>query len=74
MSVDIREYTRVIIRRNGQYLFCVSEFTKKPEWRDSPYDAWHTRDMNCAKAVANVLRGEPMLFNPAVGKVAMCRG
>lgn len=69
MSVDIRKYTRVIVQKNGQYLFCVSEFTKEPEWRTSPWDAWWTRKADIGRSVADRIGGVPMLFNPAIGKV-----
>ena len=70
MSVNIREYTRVIIEKDGQYLFCVSTLTKTPEWRDSPYDAWFTRKMFIARKVAALFSARPVLFNPVVGITA----
>ncbi len=71
MSVDIRQYTRVVIKKDGKYLFCMSQFTMQPEWRENLYDAWYTRDANIARAVAKALSADPMLFNPVVGKVAV---
>ena len=71
MGVDIRCYTRVVIEKDGQYLFCVSEITREPEWRHSPWDAWYTRDADEARTVARVLSAVPVLFNPVVGKVAV---
>lgn len=71
MSVDIRGYTRVVIEKDGKYLFCVSEVTREPEWRHSPWDAWYTRDAGVARTVAKALAAAPMLFNPVVGKVAV---
>lgn len=70
MKDDIRRYTRVVIEKDGLYLFCVSEVTQEPEWRRSPWDAWYTRDAYAARVVAKVLKAVPMLFNPVVGKVA----
>ena len=39
MSVDIRQYTRVIVRKNGQYLQCVSSMFDDVVWSNSPYHA-----------------------------------
>ena len=74
MEVDIRQYTRVIIRKNTEYLQCMSGVINSLVWNNSPYHAWWTRDMNKAREVARVTGGIPMLFNPVVGKVAACRG
>lgn len=66
MSVDIRSYTRVIVRKNRQYL---QRFTNDTVWDSSPYMAWWTRDADKARKVALKTGGIAMLFNPVVGKV-----
>ena len=67
MCVDIRKYTRVVIRKDGKYLFSVNEFTRAPQWKTSPYDAWWTRNINTARIVADRLNGDAVLFNPIIG-------
>lgn len=71
MSVDIRQYTRIIIRKNGLYLFGFNEFTKIPEWRISPFDAWWTRDKDAATVIARKTGGIPILFNTVIGRTEM---
>ena len=70
MSVDIRSYTRVIIRKNGQYLQG-KELSGKLAWNSSRYTAWYTRDADVARKVAVRTGGIAMLFNPVVGKVSV---
>ena len=69
MAVDIRQYTRVIIRKNGEYLFGMNAMTNMAEWRKSPFDAWYTRDKEEAMAIARITGGVMMLFNPVVGQI-----
>ena len=71
MSVDIRLYTRVIVRKNSEYLQCVSRRTGVLIWCDSPWDAWWTRSANDARDVARKTGGIPMLFNPVNGRTAI---
>lgn len=71
MSVDIRQYTRVIIRKNRQYLQCRSVLGGGLVWCPSPYHAWWTRNADEARNVARKTGGIAMLFNPIVGKVAV---
>ena len=68
MSVDIRQYTRVIIRKNRQYLQRKALFSNEIIWDNSPYTAWYTRDAAEAKKVALKTGGIAMLFNPIIGK------
>ena len=69
MSVDVRAYTRVIVRKNRQYLQRNGLFGNGLIWDNSPYTAWWTRDANKARKVALKTGGIAMLFNPVVGKV-----
>lgn len=69
MSVDIRQYTRVIIRKNGQYLQRKAMFSNDLIWDSSMYTAWYTRDADIARKVAIKTGGIAMLFNPVIGKV-----
>ena len=68
---DIREYTRVIIRKNGEYLQGRSRMTGSLVWSNSPWDAWWTRNAQDARDVARETGGTAMLFNPVIGKVAV---
>ena len=70
MSVDIRRYTRVIIRKNGQYLQG-KEMSGRLAWNSSRYTAWYTRDADTARKVAVKTGGIAMLFNPVIGKVSV---
>jgi len=69
--VDIREYTRVIIRKNRLYLRCVEMVSGDVIWDSSPYMAWYTRDADEARMLARRTGGIAMLFNPVVGKVSV---
>ena len=71
MSVDIRKYTRVIIRKNNEYLIGKDGVRDVLKWGDSPWDAWWTRDAEEARAVAKRTGGVAMLFNPVIGKVVI---
>lgn len=68
MSVDIRQYTRVIVRKNGYYLQCMSSMFDGAVWSTSPYHAWWTRDMEDARDVALKTGGIMVLFNPVIGR------
>ena len=71
MSVDIRLYTRVIVRKNTEYLQCISAMTGELVWSQSPYHAWWTRNAENARSVARMTGGTAMLFNPVVSKVVV---
>lgn len=71
MSVDVRNYTRVIIRKNGQYLQGREMVSGRITWNNSRYTAWYTRDADVARKVAVKTGGIAMLFNPVVGKVSV---
>ena len=68
MSVDIRRYTRVIIRKNSEYLQCKDSVCGGLVWSTSPWDAWWTRNANNAREVAKKVGGIAILFNPIVGR------
>lgn len=70
MSVDIRMYTRVIIRKNGEYLQCRDVQCKSLIWSNSPYHAWWTRNKDDAMDVARKTGGVMVLFNPVAGRTA----
>ena len=69
MCVDIRQYTRVIVRKDGEYLVGREMLSRKLKWSTSPWDAWWTRDMEDARKLATRIGGIVVLFNPVVGKV-----
>lgn len=66
--MDIRLKTTLVIRKNGEYLQCRTAFGNL-QWAISPYDAWMTRNVQHARAVAGKVGGEIVLFNPIVGKM-----
>ena len=68
---EIRKHTCIIIRRNGEYLLGKKWMTEDLLWTWSAYDAWRTRDREAAEAVARVLGGEMVLFNPVIGKTKL---
>jgi hypothetical protein len=63
---DIRMKTQLIVRKDGAYLSGLSLFIR---WRESPYDAWMTRDREQAERVARRTGGIVMLFNPVVNQM-----
>jgi len=69
--MDIRLYTRVIIRKNGLYLQGKCVLSGELIWCQSMYDAWWTRDAKLARNVALKTGGTAMLWNPIVRKVAV---
>lgn len=71
MCVDIRKYTRVIVRRNREYLQCKSKIHGGLVWSASPWDAWWTRNADNARAIARKTGGIPVLFNPVTGRTSI---
>lgn len=67
--MDIRTKTGLIIRKEGKFLVACEVGTNKLIWRDSPYDAWFTRNREDAERVISVTGGELTLFNPIAGQV-----
>ena len=66
MRDDIRKETRLIIRRNGEYLAGRILGSKDLRWSIYAHEAWRTRDRDKAEAVARRTGGIVMLFNPIV--------
>lgn len=71
MSVDVRLYTRVIIRKNTEYLQGKNTVCGGLAWCKSPWDAWWTRDAENAREVARKTGGVALLFNPVIGRTAI---
>lgn len=71
MNVDIRQYTRVIIRKNNVYLQGRSSLCGNLVWSTSPWDAWWTRNAEDARNIARVIGGIPVLFNPISKRTAI---
>lgn len=63
---NIRKQTRLIIRKNGQYLVGTILYGTDLRWSRSPYDAWGTRDRDKAEEYARRTGGIVMLWNPVV--------
>lgn len=70
MTDDIRRQTAIVIEKDGEYLIGFSLFLR---WGGSYFDAWRTRDVETAQAVAERTGGEMMLFNPVVGQIRKFR-
>lgn len=66
---DIRQYTRLIIRRGNEYLVGVQVGTGLLRWSISPWDAWWTRTRANAASVAMKTDGHICLFNPVAGDI-----
>ena len=66
----IRAQTVLIIRRKNykEYLVGRQIYSGRLVWSTSKYDAWRTRDREKARKVAEKTGGEPVLFNPIVGR------
>lgn len=67
--MDIRTKTGLIIQKDGKYLVACQVGTRELVWRDSPWDAWLTREREDAKRVRDVTGGELILFNPVAGQI-----
>ena len=68
MRQDINKKTRLIVRRNGEYLVGKDMIRPCLRWSTSPYDAWHTRSHDKARKVARATGGIVILFNPIINK------
>ena len=66
--MDIRIYTRLIVKKGRLYLQGNGFFGLT--WTPSRYDAWMTRNICDAEKVAKLLGGELWLFNKANGATA----
>ena len=67
-SAEIRKQTRIIIKRDGEYLVGCILWSTDLRWSSSPYDAWGTRSRDKARRVLSVTGGELWVFNPITGK------
>ena len=67
--MDIRKMTALIVRRGPMFLVGRKMMSREYRWSDSPWDAWRTRNRTVADAVAFVVGGELMLFNPVAGQL-----
>jgi len=66
---DIRKKTCIIIRKNGEYLVGKILWSNDLRWSIYQTDAWRTRDMEKARAVARRTGGIMVLFNPIVNQM-----
>ena len=67
--MNIREKTRLIIRRNGENMVGRILYSRELRWSTSPYDAWWTKNKAKAEEYARRTGGIVMLFNPAAGQL-----
>ena len=66
MKDYIRKKTCIIIRKNGKYLVGKILWSNDLRWSIYQTDAWRTRDMEKARALARRTGGIMVLFNPIV--------
>ena len=69
MKDDVRRATRLIIRKNGEYMVGRILYSRELRWSTSPNDAWWTRDMEKAEDMARKLGGIVVMYNPVVGQI-----
>lgn len=67
--MDIRNYTGIIIEKNGEFLIGYCVITNALRWSNSPYDAWITRKRDKAFVVADKVQGTRYLFNPIAAQL-----
>ena len=68
---DIRLHTKLIVKRENEFLVGVQIGTRQLRWSTSPYDAWGTRIRLNARMVAEKTNGTIYLFNPIVGQLKL---
>ena len=73
MKEDIRQQTRLIIRRGADYLVGTIVYSHELRWSSSPWDAWGTRDREKAEKIARKIGGDLWLFNPVAGQLRKWR-
>ena len=66
---ELRRQTRLIIRKDGEYLVGSRMVTGGLIWSLSPWDAWGTRVRANARSVQSNTGGEICLFYPVVGQI-----
>lgn len=69
MKDDVRKATRLIIRKNGEYMVGRILYSRELRWSTSPNDAWWTRDMEKAEDMARKLGGIVVMYNPVVNQI-----
>ena len=67
--MNIREETRLIIKRGPEYLVGKILYTTEYRWSTCPWDAWGTRSREKAEKVAHRVGGDLWLFNPVAGQL-----
>ena len=67
--MDIRAQTRLIIRKNDEYMVGRILYSRKLRWSKSPFDAWWTKDKAKAEVYALRTGGIVMLWNPVAGQL-----
>lgn len=72
--MDCRQYTNLIVQKDGEYLVGCVMGTRILKWSNSPYDAWMTRIKERAIRVSDKVGGSLMLFNPVVGQIREYKG
>ena len=67
--MDIRTQTFIVIKKNGKYLVGTILGSRDLRWSQYVFDAYRTRDMNKADALARKVGGIKVLFNRVSGDV-----
>ena len=67
--MNIREQTRLIIKRGPEYLVGRVLGSAELRWSISAWDTWGTRSRESAERVARVTGGDLWLFNPVAGQL-----
>ena len=69
MTEDLRKATRLIIKKDGEYMVGRILYSRDLRWSTSPNDAWWTRDREQAEFVARQLGATVVLYNPVVNQI-----
>ena len=72
--MDIRKYTCLIVKKNGEYLAGRIIFSTDMRWSIYRHEAVRTRDIDKAKDIARKTGGILMLFNPITGDERLYQG
>lgn len=72
--MDIREYTCLIVKKNGEYLAGRIIFSKDLRWSIYRHEAVRTRNAEKARNIALKTGGILMLFNPITGDERIYQG
>lgn len=71
--MDIRERTRLIIRRGQDFLVGRILYSTEYRWSSSAWDAWGTRKWERAEEMAQRTGGDIWLFNPVAAQLRPAR-